>query len=151
LEKEFLLKFSKEGQKLTFNIKDDKWLEKLMTFGEKTVFTNSNKILATFGDNSVMTPQFEYLREGQDLRAEVIKFLGTDFYPQIPSYGRNRDKITNQLVAKFVGTSDSVVGQTPKPELPDAVYDWFVSEVNRFLPVMPRTLQMKYMQELTNL
>lgn len=151
LEKEFLLNFSRKGQGLVFEVRDEKWLEKLQNFGESTILSSSKKVLTTFGENPIIVPYFEYQRAGQDLRAELIKFVGNDFFPQSPSYGRNRDKLTNKLVNEFVKKSDSIVGETPKIDLPDPVYDWFVKEVNRFLPIMPRTLQYKYMQELTNL
>ncbi len=151
LQKEFLLKFSQKGQSLTFNIKDDKLMDNMMKFGDVTLFTKSDKIQATYKDKTILTPFFEYSKDGQDLRSEVVKFLGNDFFPQTPSYARNRDKMTNKLVNNFVTSSDEIIGETAKSDLPDAVYDWFVGEVNRFLPVMPKTLQMKYMQELTNL
>jgi hypothetical protein len=151
LEKEFLFNFAKMGQGLTFEIKDDKWLGSLAEFGKKTIFSNSKKVLTTFEQKDIVIPFFEYQRPGLDLRTELIKFLGSDFYPQTPSYGRNRDKLTNALVAQFVATSDNIVGEKPKAELPDLVYDWFAKEVNRFLPIMPRMLQMKYVQDLSNL
>ncbi len=151
LEKEFLLNFSKMGQGLSFEIKDEKWLGKLNEFGIKTIFSNSTKVLTTFEEKNIIIPYFDYNMTGSDLRSELIKFVGSDFYPQTPSYGRNRDKLTNQMVGQFVVTSETILGEKPKNELPDSVYDWFAKEVNRFLPIMPRSLQMKYMQDLMNL
>jgi len=151
LEKEFLLNFAKIGQGLSFEIKGENWLETLGSFSVKTILSESKKPLTNFEEKDIVVPFFEYQRTGADLRGELIKFVGTDFYPQTPSYGRNRDKLTNQIVAVFVAKSDAIIGEKPKNELPDPVYDWFVGEVNRFLPIMPKMLQMKYMQELTNL
>jgi len=149
-EKELLLQLAKSGQKWALNI-EDKSLVGLMTkFSDKVLFSKTDEVVATStGGNEVFKPYFEYKSGAKDdLRKEIIGFVNTSFYPTTPSYKRKRSKITKVLIKKYLAEKERVIARRKLDDLDDGVFDWYMVEALRFLPIMPKILRLNTMAEL---
>jgi hypothetical protein len=149
LEKEFILRVVVHGQKWFLNIEDEH-LTRLMTqFSDKVLFSRSEDLLADSNSGEkIYKPAFDFKSGNLDLRQEVIKFVNTKFYPTKPSYKRKRKKITTPLIRKYLAEKERVIARRKLDDLNDQVFDWYVNEAIRFLPIMPKILKLSTMAEL---
>jgi len=149
LKKSFLLNLVKFGQKWSLNIEDKSLVELMTKFSDKILFSKTDEILATSTEgNQIFKPYFQYKAGASDLRKEVINFANTSFYPTTPSYKRTKKKITKVLIDKYIAEKDRVIAKRKLEDLEDGVFDWYMFESARFLPIMPKKLKLSTMMEI---
>ena len=148
-EKEFLLNLAKFGQKWSFNIEDKSLVELMTKFADKILFAKTDEVMAISSvGNKIFKPYFHYKSGDDDLRQQVISFANTSFYPKTPSYKRTKKKITKVLIDKYIAEKDRVIARRKLEDLDDGVFDWYMFEAARFLPIMPKKLKLSTMMEM---
>jgi hypothetical protein len=148
-EKELLLNVAKFGQKWALNIKDKSLVPLMTKFSDRVLFAKTEEVMATSTvGNKIYKPYFHYKSGADDLRQQIIGFANTSFYPTTPSYKRTKKKITSILIDKYVAEKDRVIARRKLEDLDDGVFDWYMLEAARFLPIMPKVLKMSSMMDM---
>lgn len=148
-EKELLLNIAKTGQRWSLNIEDKSLVELITKFSDKVLFTQTDEVITSSKEGSkIFKPYFQYQSGANDLRKQVVKFSNTNFYPKTPSYKRTKKKIATVLVKKYIAEKDRVIARRKLDDLDDGVFDWYMVEAARFLPIMPKILRMSTMMEM---
>ena len=133
LEREMLLKtvqLLKSSEAIV--PQDEEFASNLAVFVKGVLFSKSSKAL---GDSTLYRPLFEYRNGEDDLRKETLSLLAHDFYPHSPSYMKEINKLSLDILQTHRQEVDDLLSSRVLEELPNTLYDWVSFEQERFFPL----------------